>query len=268
MHVKRTSKRFRALKAALAQSETKGTKRDDMSRTYVYVKPELTRAYVCQSLNRVYPGRGFGRPPPARRTGAFCDAGGASPAGPTRSMSILVKHRAGKVSVKPRLARTHALPALSQTPLVRHPDLAYINLGLTEDPTRNGENLRLVNGLPPARPYHQNSNGVAGVVAAHPPQKHLCFWGGCGATSVFTREKGRHAAPSTVRRRRTPNKGRRALSHAGYARRPLAATWRQAPCRSCAQTSPNARSSCPWTGSDTCPRNTTRSPHRPRTGPR
>lgn len=80
MHVKRTSKRFRALKAALAQSETKGTKRDDMSRTYVYVKPELTRTHVCQSLSRVCSGRSFGRPPPARRAGGgSCGVDGTSP---------------------------------------------------------------------------------------------------------------------------------------------------------------------------------------------
>ena len=89
MHVKRTSKRFRALKAALAQSETKGTKRDDMSRTYVYVKPELTRTHVCQSLSWVCSGRGFGRPPPARRAGGSCGVGGTSPVGPIWPISIL-----------------------------------------------------------------------------------------------------------------------------------------------------------------------------------
>ena len=138
----------------------------------VSVKPELTRAYVCQSLNRVYPGRGFGRPPPARRAGAFCDAGGASPAGPIRPMSILVKHRAGKVSVKPRLARTHALPAPSRAPPAGRParpppdgsgaseapgrsarggaDRAHINLGLTAegDPLSTKSRLRTIFLLP------------------------------------------------------------------------------------------------------------------------
>ena len=78
----------------------------------------------------------------------------------------------GKVSVKPRLARTHALPALSQTPLVRHParpppdgsgaseapgrsarggaDRAHINLGLTAegDPLSTKSRLRTIFLLP------------------------------------------------------------------------------------------------------------------------
>ena len=92
-------------------------------------------------------------PPPPDGRGGSCGAGGASPAGPIRPMSILVKHRAGKVSVKPRLARTHVLPAPSRAPLAGRParpppdgsgaseapgrsarggaNPAYLNLGLT-----------------------------------------------------------------------------------------------------------------------------------------
>ena len=152
------------ISSGLATSNTGGALLGGPTRPISILVSQRGNQWLCQTkidtnscLLILEPGLlwpGFRKPPPPPDgRGGSCGAGGASPAGPTRSMSILVKHRAGKVSVKPRLARTHVLPAPSRAPLAGRParpppdgsgaseapgrsarggaNRAHINLGLT-----------------------------------------------------------------------------------------------------------------------------------------